>query len=83
MANHMNMQNVPAHAGGQQARREEFGMRRGAGQGPAILDQGCHFPAPQPFRVYCQPAQFHRVNGMPFALMSTAYGSSRPLMREY
>ena len=71
------LSNVAAHAGGQRARREEFGMRRG---GEA---EGCHFPAPHPMRVYCQPAQFHRVNGQPYANMVSAYGSSRPLARYY
>lgn len=72
------MANVAAHAGGQEARRENFGMRKG----PA-LDQGCHFPAPHPMRVYCQPAAFHRVNGQDYHNLSVAYGSSRPLDRYY
>lgn len=76
------MQNVAAHAGGNQARREEFGMRRAPMAGEA-QDAGCHFPAPHPMRVYCQPAAFHRVNGSPFHTLSSAYGSSRPLSRYY
>ena len=72
------MQNVAAHAGGQQARRKNYGMRQNTSQ-----EYGCHFPAPAPFRVYCQPAAFHRVNGNPYQNMSIAYGSSRPLDRYY
>lgn len=75
------MQNVAAHAGGQQARRENFGMRKPAPGGSQ--EMGCHFPAPAPMRVYCQPAAFHRVNGSPFQNLSVAYGSSRPLDRYY
>lgn len=75
MSDYNQMQNVAAHAGGQQARRKNFGMR---GQ-----DTGCHFPAPSPVRVYCQPAAFHRVNGNPYQNMTIAYGSSRPLDRYY
>ncbi len=72
------MANVAAHGGNQQARREDFGMRRGP-----ELDQGCHFPAPHPMRVYCNPAAFHRVNGQEYHNLSNAYGSSRPLSRYY
>lgn len=72
------MANVAAHSGGQDARRENFGMRRSAGQ----LENSCHFPAPAPFRVYCNPAAFHRVNGQEYHNLVTAYGSSRPLQRE-
>lgn len=73
------MANVAAHAGGQEARRENFGMKRAG----AALDQGCHFPAPHPMRVYCNPAAFHRVNGQEYHNLSVAYGSSRPLDRYY
>lgn len=79
------MANVAAHAGGQEARRENFGMRA-AKQGPAqgaAPDQGCHFPAPHPMRVYCNPAAFHRVNGQEYHNLTVAYGSSRPLDRYY
>lgn len=82
MSDYSQMQNVAAHAGGQQARRQNYGMRKGAHMGQT-QDQGCHFPAPAPFRVYCQPAAFHRVNGNPYQNMTVAYGSSRPLDRYY
>lgn len=74
------MANVAAQSGGQNARRENFGMRRAGGAGQ--LDNSCHFPAPAPFRVYCNPAAFHRVNGQEYHNLVTAYGSSRPLQRE-
>jgi len=80
------MSNVAAHAGGQQARREEFGMRRAPVRGCApaeMADSGCHFPAPHPMRVYCQPAAFHRTCGESHHLLSVAYGASRPLERYY
>ena len=81
------MSNVAAHAGGQQARRENFGMRRAPPRpacGPSEdMDSGCHFPAPHPMRVYCQPAAFHRTCGEPYHLLSLAYGASRPLERYY
>lgn len=79
------MSNVAAHAGGQQARREDFEVRKAAAPmvGAAAGDQGCHFPAPHPMRVYCQPAAFHTVNGMHYHNLSVAYGSSRPLSRYY
>lgn len=80
------MSNVAAHAGGQQARREDFEVRRAAAPmvgAAAAGDQGCHFPAPHPMRVYCQPAAFHTVNGMHYHNLSVAYGSSRPLSRYY
>jgi hypothetical protein len=48
---------------------------------PIHVDSSCHFPAPAPVRVYCQPAAFHRVDGEPYQNMSVAYGSSRPLNR--
>lgn len=48
---------------------------------PHHVDASCHFPAPAPARVYCQPAAFHRVDGEPYQNMSVAYGSSRPLNR--
>lgn len=73
------MANVAAHGGSQEARRENFGMRKA---GPS-LDQGCHFPAPHPMRVYCNPAAFHRVNGQEYHNLTVAYGSSRPLDRYY
>ncbi|HMP28126.1 MAG TPA: hypothetical protein PKD85_00915 [Saprospiraceae bacterium] len=79
MSGYDQMQNVAAHAGGQQARRQNYGMRKAAQN----QDVGCHFPAPAPFRVYCQPAAFHRVNGNPYQNMTVAYGSSRPLDRYY
>jgi len=45
-------------------------------------DHGCHFPAPHPHRVYCQPAAFHRSCGdSNHHLLSVAYGASRPLDR--
>lgn len=76
------MQNVAAHGGAPQARREDFSMRR-----PAVPQQAqqasCHFPEPQPMRVYCQPAAFHRVNGQEYQNMSVAYGQSRQLERYF
>lgn len=80
------MSNVAAHAGGQQAYRENFGMRRAPERqcGPANLaDAACHFPAPQPHRVYCQPAAFHRSCGENYHNLQIAYGASRPLERYY
>lgn len=74
------MSNVAAHAGGQQTRRENFGMRRPQMRG-APQEEGCHFPAPQPMRVYCEPAAFHRVNGQEYHNLTSAYGASRPLER--
>jgi len=62
--------NVASHAGGNTARRENFAMRRPQGE-------QCHFPQPPPFRVYCQPAAFHRVDGSPYFPLSVAYGMSR------
>jgi len=80
--NYHSMENIAAHSANGQARRENFGMRRAAApQGPS-LENSCHFPAPAPFRVYCNPAAFHRVNGQEYHNLVTAYGSSRPLQRE-
>jgi hypothetical protein len=64
------MTNVAAHCGGQQARRANYAMR---------MDQpACHFPAPAPHRVYCEPAAFQRTCGEPYHRMVVAYGQSRP-----
>ena len=73
-----NFANVPAHAGGHQARRENFGVRVRGGPGPA-----CAFPAPMPHRVYCNPAAFHRTCGQPYHNLTVAYGQSRPSDRSY
>lgn len=79
------MSNVAAHAGGQQARRENFGMRR-APQRPDMQELSCSFPAPAPMRVYCTPAAFSGdccgAEGSYHKLI-TAYGQSRPLQRYY
>ena len=82
------MSNVPAQGAGLRSRRpRDYGLRplspaemmpeRGLSPGQ------CHFPAPHPMRVYCQPASFHRVNGQEYHNMTTAYGASRPLDRYY
>jgi len=76
------MANVAAHGAGQQGRREEFAMRR-APMRMQDDDLGCHFPAPQPHRVYCQPAAFHSVDGRDKHLMVVAYGASRPYSKPY
>lgn len=77
------MQNVAAHGGAQQARREDFSMRRPLPPPPQKTQPSCHFPEPQPMRVYCQPAAFHRVNGQEYQNMTVAYGQSRQLERYY
>jgi hypothetical protein len=71
------MPNVASHGAGRQGLREAGVMRRAPG-GPS--DMSCHFPAPQPHRVYCQPAAFHSVDGRDKQLLLFAYGSSRPTM---
>jgi hypothetical protein len=80
------MSNVPAQGAGVRSRRPaDYGLRplTGAqmmpsmGSGPGQ----CHFPAPHPMRVYCNPAAFHRVNGQEYHNMTVAYGASRPLDR--
>lgn len=73
------MPNVAAQGAGRQVRRDDGVMRRP----PQRQEQemGCHFPAPQPHRVYCQPAAFHSVDGRDKQLLVVAYGSSRPLER--
>ena len=42
-------------------------------------DYQCAFPAPPPFRVYCQPAAFSSTDGRNFQLLVNAYGASRPM----
>jgi hypothetical protein len=82
------MSNVPAQGAGLRARRSrDYGLRpmsvaemQGA---PAMGVGQCHFPAPHPMRIYCQPASFHRVNGQEYHNMTVAYGASRPLDRYY
>ena len=69
------MDNVPALAARAQALRPEAAR--------APLEEGCHFPAPLPHRVYCQPAAFHRVNGQEYHTLTVAYGASRPLDRRF
>ena len=69
--------NVASHGAGRMARRDGGVMRR---QPPRPdVEMGCHFPAPQPHRVYCQPAAFHSVDGRDKQLLVVAYGSSRPV----
>lgn len=69
------MSNVSAHAAGIQGKRENFAMR----QGP-MIEASCHFPAPAPFRTYCQPAAFHSSFGERYPRLIDAYGQSRPSM---
>ncbi len=76
------MPNVAAHAGGRQALRDGGVMRRGPPMGQQ-QEMGCHFPAPQPHRVYCQPAAFHSVDGRSYQLLVVGYGSSRPSASGY
>ena len=86
MSGYSPMNNVAAHAAGTQARRENFGMRRAPARQcgpPEMMDSQCHFPAPHPMRVYCQPAAFHRTCGEPYHNLTVAYGASRPLERYY
>ena len=77
-----NLSNVASHAAGSRGHRENFAMRRAPPRGQD-QEMGCHFPAPQPHRVYCQPAAFHSVDGRDKQLLVTAYGSSRPVMNNY
>lgn len=76
------LSNVAAHAGGQQARREEFGMRRHPSR-PDMNELSCSFPAPSPLRVYCTPAAYTGPCGCSHHLLVNAYGQSRPLQRYY
>jgi len=79
---YVGMPNVASHGAGRQGLRDPGVMRRA----PPMAQQqemGCHFPAPQPHRVYCQPAAFHSVDGRDKQLLLVAYGSSRPLERYY
>lgn len=46
--------------------------------GGRVMQQQCAFPAPPPRRIYCQNAQFSQVDGMGYARLLSAYGSSRP-----
>jgi len=71
--------NVASHGSAASRRGADFGRR--AAPMMQDQDQGCHFPAPQPMRVYCQPAPMHMVDGRPYAVLSAAYGNSRPLDR--
>ena len=81
------MSNVPAQGAGMRGRRaRDYGLRplsAGEMMPPASVPSvgQCHFPAPHPMRVYCQPAAFHRVNGQEYQNMTVAYGASRPLDR--
>lgn len=78
------MSNVAAHAAGQQGYGQNFascGAPQVASCGAPSL--GCAFAMPNPHRVYCQPAAFHRTCGEPYHNLSVAYGQSRPLERYY
>lgn len=75
------MPNVASHGAGRQALRPPGAMRQGPSMGQQ--EMGCHFPAPAPHRVYCQPAAFHSVDGRDKQLLVVAYGSSRPIERYY
>lgn len=79
---YVGMPNLAAQGAGRQGLRDGAVMRRAAPM-PQQQEMGCHFPAPQPHRVYCQPAAFHSVDGRDKQLLVVAYGSSRPLERYY
>ncbi len=49
--------------------------------GPDPLPSGgvnaCHFPAPAPRRIYCNPAPFTQIGGQPMQPLVLAYGQSK------
>lgn len=70
MNSYSQLSNIPSHAGGNNARRENFTVRHMS---------TCAFPRPAPHRIYCQPAAFQRTCGTDqYHNMGVAYGMSAP-----
>lgn len=87
------MSNIPSH--GNATRNQVGNAREGYRQGsmsgryaPGMagghqMQTMCHFPAPPPARVYCNPAPFTSLNGASKFRLIDAYGTSRPKMSYY
>ncbi len=46
-------------------------------QAPVGGVNACHFPAPAPRRIYCNPAPFTQIGGQPMQPLVLAYGQSK------